>query len=82
MLLIVSDRQQKDSALYMHISILPQIPLKSKVPHNIEQVPSAMQVLMGYPYMYYLFIWLYCVIVTRGLYGISAACGTQLPDQG
>ena len=34
---IVSDEQQKDSALHVHVSILPQTPLPSKLPQNIEQ---------------------------------------------
>ena len=34
---IVSGRLQKDLAIHMHLSILPQTPLPSRLPHNIEQ---------------------------------------------
>ena len=34
---LVSDGQQGDSALHRHVSILPQIPFPSRLPHNIEQ---------------------------------------------
>ena len=35
--LVVSGGQQRDSAIKIHVSILPQTPLPSKLPHNIEQ---------------------------------------------
>ena len=35
--MIVSGGQQKDSAIYIHVSILPQTPLLSRMQHNIEQ---------------------------------------------
>ena len=35
--LIVSCEQQRDSAIYIHVSILPHTPLPSRLPHNIEQ---------------------------------------------
>ena len=34
---IVAGRHQKVSAVHMHVSILPQTPLPSRLPHNIEQ---------------------------------------------
>ena len=34
---IVSDAQQSNSAIHIHVSILPQTPLPSRLPHNIEQ---------------------------------------------
>ena len=34
---IVSGGQQKDSTKHMHVSILSQTPLPSRLPHNIEQ---------------------------------------------
>ena len=34
---IVSGEQQRDSAKCIHVSILPQAPLPSRLPHNIEQ---------------------------------------------
>ena len=34
---IVSGGQQRDSAIHIHVSILSQTPLPSRLPHNIEQ---------------------------------------------
>ena len=34
---IVSDKQGRDSAVHIHVSILPQTPLPSRLPHDIEQ---------------------------------------------
>ena len=36
--LIVGGEQQRDSAIYIHVSIFPQTPLPSRLPHNIEEV--------------------------------------------
>ena len=33
----VSGEQQRDSAIHIHVSILPQTPLQFGLPHNIEQ---------------------------------------------
>ena len=33
----VSREQRRDSALHIHVSIFPQTPLTSQLPHNIEQ---------------------------------------------
>ena len=33
---VVSDEQLKDSAIHIHVSFLPQIPIPSRLPHNIE----------------------------------------------
>ena len=35
----VSGAQQRNSAVHMHVSILPQTPLPSRLPHNIGQSP-------------------------------------------
>ena len=35
--LIVSGGQQRDSAIQIHVSIFPQTPLPSRMPHNVEQ---------------------------------------------
>ena len=35
--MIVSGGQQRNSATQMQVSILPQTPLPSRLPHNIEQ---------------------------------------------
>ena len=34
---IVSGEQRRDSAVHVHVFILPQTPLPSRLPHNIEQ---------------------------------------------
>ena len=34
---VVSGGQQRGSAIDSHVSILPQTPLPSRLPHNIEQ---------------------------------------------
>ena len=34
---IVSGEQQRDSAIHIHISILPKTHLPSRLPHNVEQ---------------------------------------------
>ena len=34
---IVSGEQQMDSVIHVHASILPQAPLPSRLPHNVEQ---------------------------------------------
>ena len=34
---IVSVEQIRDSAIHIHVFILPQTPLPSRLPHNIEQ---------------------------------------------
>ena len=34
---IISGEQQRKSAIHIHISILPQTPLPSRLPHIIEQ---------------------------------------------
>ena len=36
--MIVSDGQQRDSTIHIHVSILPQTPLPSRLPHNIKQI--------------------------------------------
>ena len=38
-IVIVSGGQQRDSAIHIHVSILSQTPLPSRLPHNIEQSP-------------------------------------------
>ena len=35
--MIVSGEQRRDSAIHIHVSILPQTPLPSRLPHNIQQ---------------------------------------------
>ena len=40
---MVSGEEQRDSALHIHVSILPQTPLLSKLPNNIEQSSRARQ---------------------------------------
>ena len=48
---VVSGEQRRDSAIHIHVSILPQTPLPSRLAHNIE--PSSMCytiVFIGYPF--------------------------------
>ena len=33
----ISGGQKRDSAIHTHVSILPQTPLSSRLPHNVEQ---------------------------------------------
>ena len=33
----ISGEQQRDSAIHIHVSLLPQTPLTSQLPHNIDQ---------------------------------------------
>ena len=41
----------RDTAIHIYVSILPQIPLLSRLPHNIDKVPCAVQQgLVGYPF--------------------------------
>ena len=48
---IVPGGQQRDSAKHIPVSILPQTPLPSRLPHNIEQSSYAIQQdLVGYPF--------------------------------
>ena len=34
---IISGGQQRDSVIHINVSILPQTPLPSRLPHNFEQ---------------------------------------------
>ena len=48
---IVSGRQQRDSAIHIHDSILPETPLPYRLPHNIELSSMCYTVdLVGYPF--------------------------------
>ena len=49
-LVIVSGRQQRDSAIYIHVSILPQTPLPSRLPLNTEHSSLCCTALVGYPF--------------------------------
>ena len=46
---IISDEQRRDSAIYIHVSILLQTPLPSSLPQNIEKSPMCYTVGVGYP---------------------------------
>ena len=51
--MIVLGEQGNDSALHIHVSILPQTPLPSRLPHNIEQSFLRYTVgPIGYPFKY------------------------------
>ena len=43
--MIVSGELQRDSVIHKHVSVLPQTPLPSRLPHNIEQ--SSMSYIVG-----------------------------------
>ena len=48
---MVSGGQQSNSAIHIHVSIFPQIPPTSRLPHNIEQSSLCYVVdLVGYPF--------------------------------
>ena len=47
---VVSGEQRRDSAIHIHVSILPQVPFSFRLPHNIEQSSLCCTVvLVGYP---------------------------------
>ena len=52
--LIVSDEQWRDSAIHIHVSILPQTPLPSRLPHNTDQ--SSICYTVGPCWLFILFI--------------------------
>ena len=63
-IVIVSAEQWRDSAIQIHISILPQTPLPSRLPHNIEQ--NSMYFIVGPCWLsilniliYYSLFWLF-----------------------
>ena len=45
--MIVSGEEQRDSAQHIHVSILAQIPLPSRLPHNIAQSSMCYRGLLG-----------------------------------
>ena len=50
---LVSDEQWRDSAIHIHVSILPQIPLPSRLPHNQSSMCYAvghLKYIVGYPF--------------------------------
>ena len=47
---IVSREQRRDSAINTHVSIGPQTPLPSRLPHNMEQNSLCYTVLVGYSF--------------------------------
>ena len=78
--MVVSSEHQRDSAVHIHVSTLPQTPLSSRLPHNIQQSSMCYTVgsEMSYSFYFlkttYLFIWLCRVLVVA--YRIStASCG-------
>ena len=46
---MVSGGQQRDSVIHIHVSILSQTPLPSRLPHHTEQ-SFIQSVLAGYPF--------------------------------
>ena len=49
---ILSGGQQRDSVIHVHVFILPQTPLPSRLPHNIEQ--SSMRYTVGPSWLFIL----------------------------
>ena len=45
---IVSGGQPRDSDIHTHVSIFPQTPLPSRLPHNFEQSSLPCAVSLGY----------------------------------
>ena len=53
-----ASRASLDSITHIHVSILPQTPLPSRLPHNIEQSsPCIQKDLAGYPFKIYLLLY-------------------------
>ena len=50
--MIVSGGQQRDSATPIHTSIVPQSPLPSRLPHNMEHGTCAIQYILVFHYKY------------------------------
>ena len=62
---IVSGEQQRDSATHMdtHVSILPQTPLPSRMPHNTEQSSMWDHCFKGLIFLILKFIFLLCIVL-------------------
>ena len=60
---IVSGEQQRDSATHIHVSILPQTPLPSRMPHNTEQSSMWDNYFNGLIFLFLKFIFLLCIVL-------------------
>ena len=79
MFMIVSGEQRRDSAIHIHISILPQIALPFRLPHHTEQSPLCSTVgPCGHQHYFTLFGTLCkCCVPSEALSGPPAYSGTQ-----
>ena len=59
----VSGEQQRDSATHIHVSILPQTPLPSRMPHNTEQSPMWDDYFNGLIFLILKFLFLLCIVL-------------------
>ena len=59
----VSGKQQRDSATHIHVSILPQTPLPSRMPHNTEQSSMWDDYFNGLIFLILKFLFLLCIVL-------------------
>ena len=59
----VSGEQQRDSATHIHVSILPQTPLPSRMPHNTEQSSMWDDYFNGLIFLILKFLFLLCIVL-------------------
>ena len=72
--MLCSSRQQRDSAIHMHVSILPHIPLPSRLPGNMEQ--SSLCYTVGPSWLSILFIFLKNNFIYLFVFGSAGSpCG-------
>ena len=96
--MIVSGGQQRDSAIQIHVSMVPQTPLPSRLPQNTEQsslcytvgpcwlsvLKKCLLVFFFLFLIYILFVYLFdCVRSQLQHVGsLFVTCGIKFPDQG
>ena len=56
---MVSGGQQRDSAVHIHVSIFPQTPLPSRLPHNIEQTSLLCPCWLSVLYFFKIYLLIY-----------------------
>ena len=44
--MIVLGREQGDSAIHIHVAVLPPIPLLSRLPHGFERIPCPVRLFL------------------------------------
>ena len=79
--MIISGRQQRDSAIHIQVSVLPETPLPSRLPHNIEQSSLCYTVAIHCIFLAIHFIFLiYLFLTVLGLCGCAqtfSSCDEQ-----